>query len=315
MKANRSYIWVIIITALLMPQFILAQLPHEVFISDSDKMYFRSLTREDGLPSNVIRYATMDYTGYIWIATDNGLVRYDGSEMKVYKYTPGDSLSIVESSVTIIFQATDSILWVGTKNGLSLFNPMTGSFSNYQNKPDDPKSFPCKWILSFYEDEQGIMWIGTNEGLIKTDMSEMTFRLIPLHRNEIPYHRENLFRWVNNIAQNPLDTSILIIATRGGLLAFNKTTLKIVYDYDAESKHLYRCSALYIDEDNKLWTGEWNTGLKKLDLETGIWEIFNPPGKANLNILSITVRNDQELWLGTIGEGIGIFDKQEHIFR
>ena len=272
----RPYRWALIMAALLTPHLIWAQLPHEVFTTGTDKIYFRNLTREDGLPSNVTRFAANDYLGYIWIATDNGLVRYDGSEMKVYKYTPGDSLSMVESSVTTIYQASDSMLWVGTKNGLSLFNPATGSFSNYQHNPVDPKSFPCEWILNFYEDEEGIMWIGTNTGLVRTDNQEMTFQHIHLSLNEIPFHRKNLFRWVNNIAQNPLNPSTLILATRGGILVFDKTTLKIIHDYDSKSKHLYRCSALYIDKNHQLWTGEWNTGLNIFQRPVSRSSFFNP---------------------------------------
>jgi len=279
------------------------------------EMYFKHLTREDGLPSNVVRYLIRDFQGYLWIATDNGLVRYDGNDMKIFRYIPGDTTSLAESSVSVIKQLSDSMIWIGTKNGLSILDPSSYKISNFQNNREAKYSFPAEWVLSIYEDMDGTVWIGTNSGVIKAVGDPVSFELVKLHLNEIPNHRENLFRWVNNISQDPRDRSKLFLATRGGLLLFDKDQLSVVEDYEKHTDHLYRCSALLIEGDSVLWTGEWDTGLKRFDLKTETWEIHNPSPGSNLNILHIIPKNSEELWLATIANGLGIFDKKNGTFQ
>jgi len=150
---------------------IIGQMPHETgSINEPGKMYFRHLTRESGLPSNNIRWISSDFLGYVWIATDNGVVRYDGLKMRVFQYVPGEAYSIAESAATVILQSQDSMIWIGTKNGISVFNPFNETFSNHQFITGDPAFFPGDWVASLYDDGNGYIWIGTNNGLIKKTM-------------------------------------------------------------------------------------------------------------------------------------------------
>jgi len=315
MYFSRAYILLAISLCFLLPCFMMAQLPDHVLPDpETDKIYFRKMTREEGLPSNVVRWIENDFRGYLWIGTDNGLVRYDGNEMKVFRYVPGDSTTLAESSITRIMESSDSLLWIGTKSGFSIYDPFRESLSNHRYDPEDSGSFPCDWVLSFCEDHRGYIWIGTNQGLVRSDREGRKFDHIPLKRNEIPFHQENLFRWVNNIAVDPRDSNRLFLATRGGMLLFDITTLKVIRDYNENPDHLYRCSALSLEGDSILWTGEWGTGLKRLNTETGLWRIFNPEGEEDLNILSIVPKNNDELWLGTVGSGLGVFNKKKRTF-
>ena len=75
-------------------------------------MKFNHLTKENGLPSNIIYCAVQDFQGYIWIGTTNGLARYDGHDMKVFRSIPGDSTSLVDNIIYCIFQASDSMIWM-----------------------------------------------------------------------------------------------------------------------------------------------------------------------------------------------------------
>ena len=279
------------------------------------ELYFRHLTKEDGLPSPIVRCCVKDPFGYIWLGTDNGLVKYDGTEMKIFRYVPGDTSSLSESSVHTLMIASDSCLWIGTKNGLSVYDLRHEQFRNFQDDSQGGEAFPGDWILSFHEDRQGIVWIGTDRGIVRTDPETMKFNPITLHRNEIPLDRENLFRWVNYIAADPRDPAHLLLATRGGLLLFDTRSGQIIGDYDENQDHLYRCETLFVDDQLNVWTGEWNTGLKKLNLSDGSWQIFSPAGLPLLNINNIEPKSDHELWIGTMGQGLGVFDTKNHSFK
>ena len=118
---------------LLKTSFITAQLPHELLdYKEGRELYFRHITKEDGLPSDVVRYVTQDFLGYIWIGTDNGLVRYDGHKMKLFQNIPGDSSTITENMICTVFESSDSLLWIGTNNGFSVYNPFKETFKNYK---------------------------------------------------------------------------------------------------------------------------------------------------------------------------------------
>jgi ligand-binding sensor domain-containing protein len=241
-------------------------------------------------------------------------VRFDGNEKKVYRYKPEDSSSLAESSITTLMQSSDSLIWIGTKNGISIHDPSKGYFTNFQ-KQSDNFYFPADWVLCFYELSPDEIWIGTNQGLVKVDRPEMSFELIKLHYNEIQNDRGNVLRWVNKISIDPRDSSRLILATRGGLLLFDRSETKILTDYESNVDHLYKCTSLFIDGDTLLYTGEWNTGLKVFDLVNETWEIKNPPGQPNLNLHEILPKNNNELWLATVGKGLGTYNKTTEEFR
>ena len=64
---------------------------------------FEHLTIADGLPENSVWCMLQDHLGYMWLGTQNGLVRYDGYEMKVYQPDPDDSLSISNRRIVSIY--------------------------------------------------------------------------------------------------------------------------------------------------------------------------------------------------------------------
>jgi len=95
---NKPYI---ILILFLVSSRILAQNPHP---------YFQNYTTEHGLPSSEIHCTVEDKNGYIWIATDNGLSRFDGYEFKNYGTLDG-----LENTVIFYLQiAPDGLMWMAT---------------------------------------------------------------------------------------------------------------------------------------------------------------------------------------------------------
>lgn len=72
----------------------------------------KNITVDDGLPQSSIVDIFQDSDGYIWLATEDGLIRYDGYEFKPYQYRPGDSTSIRRSFVYLIAEDNEGYLWV-----------------------------------------------------------------------------------------------------------------------------------------------------------------------------------------------------------
>lgn len=74
------------------------------------------------LPTNEVRNLFQDKEGYIWIATYNGLVRYDGYSTKVYHAGPEGSEKSIDGFINTIAEDYQCNLWIGTHNGLYKLN-------------------------------------------------------------------------------------------------------------------------------------------------------------------------------------------------
>ncbi len=65
---------------------------------------FEHLSAEDGLSNSYVNCLLQDQVGFIWFGTDDGLNRYDGYEIKVYRNVPGDSASLPENIIWSMFE-------------------------------------------------------------------------------------------------------------------------------------------------------------------------------------------------------------------
>ncbi len=120
---------------------------------------FETISMEDGLPENSVTCILQDYLGYLWLGTQNGLVRYDGYSMKVFQSEEGDSSTISGRRITTIFEDRDRNLWIGTLNGLNKFNRENDSFKYFKSINNDTNSINSNEIYSLYEDTLGRYWV------------------------------------------------------------------------------------------------------------------------------------------------------------
>ena len=87
---------------------------------------------QDGLSQSVVLDIVQDSTGFLWIATQDGLNRYDGNEFKVFKYSPTDSNSIKGNWINTLTLGNNSTLWIGTyRSGLGKLNLKTYKYNLY----------------------------------------------------------------------------------------------------------------------------------------------------------------------------------------
>jgi signal transduction histidine kinase/ligand-binding sensor domain-containing protein len=103
-----------------------------------------------------------DRSGVVWIATDNGLVRYDGYEYKHYDVDPKDSKTMGSILTNKLFEAQDGHIWIGCSNNiLSEYNPDTKTFKNYNfTKLTDFALDERLVILTINEDLGGRIYFG-----------------------------------------------------------------------------------------------------------------------------------------------------------
>lgn len=105
--------------------YLIASIPQ---LADAQDIYFKHLTAEDGLSSNIVRHINKDSRGYLWVCCNNALNRYDGSKFTRYIHNPGDSTSITSGGVSCTLEDYDGSFWISTKNGVCIFDYKTEKF-------------------------------------------------------------------------------------------------------------------------------------------------------------------------------------------
>ncbi|MCP4405946.1 MAG: hypothetical protein GY801_52715 [bacterium] len=128
---------------------------------------FERITQEQGLSYHYVNDVIQDRRGFLWIATGNGLNRYDGYHCKVYHKEDGLS----DEHVRAMYEDAHGIFWLTTEaGGLNRFDPVTEQFTHYMHDPDDPTTISDNDIRSMFVDRAGILWLGTrNAGLNRFD--------------------------------------------------------------------------------------------------------------------------------------------------
>ncbi len=276
--------------------------------NEEGKMYFRHLTRNDGLPSNRTYGALQDFRGYMWIATDNGLARYDGKNFRIFSHIPGDDCSIIDNTILSIHESRDSMLWIGTVDGISIYNPLTGGFRNFSINGLGKDRFPGKGIISFFQEKDGSMWVGTENGLVHTTAQGGNFEEFPTQSSNVAGTREYAFKHICVIIEDPRDKNKLLLATLGGILQFDKKNHKITRDYKKIINNNFGIIDMYLEDNHCLWTCGWGIGLNCLDLNTGQWKEYPFNSKKPYDIVDITKKSKDEFWLGTMDHGLGRFN-------
>jgi len=137
------------------------------------KILFEHLSVPDGLSSNNISGVCQDDYGYLWIATADGLNRYDGYNFEVFKSDPSDTLSLPASNITAVYKDNQGIIWVASTDGISERNPATGQFRNYA---PSSSAVSERYVIRIFEDSQKRYWIGFRfRGLFLFDKKSKSF--------------------------------------------------------------------------------------------------------------------------------------------
>ncbi len=189
------------------------------------------------LGSELTSAILQDSNGFLWIGTVNGLVRYDGYDVKWYKPGPG---SLSGGMVSIIVQdAIDpAVLWVGTSESLERFDTRTETFRAFLAKPNDPDSLPDQEVISIDNDisNPNILWIVTGGGLSRLNTRKETF-IHYLPDPDDPHSISGINAEI--ILDDPHDPDTLWVGTWGsGLNKLNKTSGTFThYRHDPADPH------------------------------------------------------------------------------
>ncbi len=144
-----------------------------------DKYIHHIWTTRSGLPQDTIHSIVQDRSGYLWLGTDRGIVRFDGTTFRVLH--KGNLPAIKNNSITSLLISRDGALWIGTYGG-GITRYKNGTFKNYSIEEGLTNHF----INAIAEDDDQTLWFGTTgDGIIQ--LKNKTFTAIT-HEQGLSYN-------------------------------------------------------------------------------------------------------------------------------
>jgi signal transduction histidine kinase/streptogramin lyase len=282
-------------------------------------IHFDHLGTGDGLSHSNVLSITQDSRGFMWFGTWEGLNKYDGYNIKVYKNNPQDKNSIPDNFISGFAKSKNGGLWIGTGNGVCRYNSSTEQFTRYQHNPANTNSLGATGVNNLLEDHLGNLWIGYDAGLDMFDQLKNTFE----HFTANPGDNTSLGApYVNFIFEDSRD-NIWICTTNGGLNLLNRSTKKFTrFQYDKNNNRSVSSNVvttMFEDSRHQLWVGTDGGGLNLLDASTGLFTRFlhdeNNASSISSNVVSdITEDAAKNLWIATGTGGVCIFNYTKNIF-
>ena len=131
------------------------------------RLDFNYIGGKEGLTENVVNDIAQDKNGFIWLATNDGLNRYDGYNMVFFRYDPVNTNSLSSNVLTSLKVDKNGMLWIGTSDGgLNMYNSENNTFTRFQNNPADVTSIASGMIDNIEEDIDGNIWLNIrNKGI------------------------------------------------------------------------------------------------------------------------------------------------------
>ncbi len=281
----RYLLFAAFLTALLSPLFVT---PPSLFALDPEKEISQYVLDVwgpgEGLPQNSVNAIAQDREGYLWLGTQEGLVRFDGVRFTVYDKKNVNGL--LESWVQALCAGRDGVLWIGTQGG-GLCALENGTFTTYTTKQGLSNNF----IWCLYTDHEETLWIGTDGGLTRLKDGQFT---VYTTREGLPGNR---VRAIHEDAKGNL-----WIGTNGSGLACFKDGKFTVYTkkHGLPNNYIY---SIHEDRRGDLWVGSYGGGPARL--KDGTFTTYTAKqGLSGNHVILIYEDRDGSLWVGTDTGGL-----------
>ena len=251
-------------------------------------------TTDNELSSSLINQIYQDRNGFIWVATEDGLNRYDGAKFTIYKHDPNNEHSLAHSFVRTVFEDSKGHLLIGTYIGIQMYNPDTDDFTPLARREDNGEIFESN-IVSIIERKNGDIWISGNV-------------LCKLYIKD------------NQLIVQQINASI---ASPGYMIEDKKQNIWM----SKGEEGLYRLDpdnqlSLYLSKDNgyinsicedsqgNIYVGSMRKGLFVYEPESNTFVPANFKEKIELPISFLYAASPNELYIGTDGKGMNIYNNK-----
>ncbi|MUH37005.1 hybrid sensor histidine kinase/response regulator [Zobellia amurskyensis] len=297
------------------------------------------ISTKEGLSHNYVSQVISDSLNIKWIASENGLIKYDGVNFTTIK--PGKNYpGLNNENIETLFLDSRNNLWIGTKSrGLSRINLRTGALEDF-NKVLGVDAHSSVRVLTINEDSRGNIWVGTNEnglyiiadtydkliehydlkqvsGLMRDTYGNMWFgsenilkKYDPSENRILSFRIDEKSSDITSIIEDKI-RNCLWVSTVSDKTEKDKKIFQLNFDdqrITSQSTGITTnyFTSLFLDHTNNLWIGTWGNGVYRHNEELNQFQkinlVYPPDNKKTVNYdIVINIHRDKNnvLWLAT----------------
>ena len=255
---------------------------------------YKLFTTDQHLSSSLINNIYEDSKGMIWVATEDGLNRYDGAKFTIYKHDPNNENSLAHNYVCTLFEDSRGNLLIGSYGGVQLYDPDTDTFSPPAHDRNGEPFYNN--VSNILERHNGEIWISGDylAAVIIEDGKPIIEQLnigIPTEMSDHMIEDDNHNVWISRGEEG-----VCLIQANGEIQH---------YQDNEEGATIVR---LCKDNEGNVYAGSINKGFMIFDKQQN--NFIHIPYKNNIElpVKGLCAVNDKEIYLATDGKGVKIYN-------
>ncbi len=258
-----------------------------------DQNVIRTWGVDQGLPQGTVYALAQSPDGYVWAATQEGFVRFDGTEF--VNYDKASRPQIHNNMTLALLSARDGSLYAATNGGgiVHVQDRQVRSYGVADGMPSDGAT-------TLYESGNGTIWIGTQKGLASLQADG---RIVTIAGSQSPSPMT-----VTTLAEDW--SGQLWIGTTHGVATLKDGRL---VRHDTDGFPTAQILAIRVTRDGSIWIGTRGNGL--LRYRSGQFRAYTAAdGLPSANVNAIYEDSHGTLWIGTLDHGVGRFTSEHFDF-
>jgi ligand-binding sensor domain-containing protein/putative methionine-R-sulfoxide reductase with GAF domain/anti-sigma regulatory factor (Ser/Thr protein kinase) len=290
-----------------------------IFAQQPFNYFFKQINQADGLLHNEVQCIAQDKKGYIWIASNNGLQRYDGTSFVNYPQMQSNP------AVAIHADTRDNTLWITDNINIEKMELDKNNFHLYSKE-----NFLINQLFTFntYTDNKNEKWLLGDNAVYKYNSVRNKYELFQLNIIPTISHRSSFI--VSDSSRN-----YSFVSTGATLLFFDKKNKRVYEDSFDVAKIPLVQSALkqnksflryvMLDSRKNIWITTWDDILIKINYETKkiktyylsdikSIEVEKKTSSAGLLVNCMMEDNHHTIWVGTENVGLLKFNSEKDNF-
>ena len=252
-------------------------------------------------PSDYYFSTLRTHDGYLWIGSDIGLIRYNGTEFKRFKFEPENPSSIGSLESYRLLETRDKKLLIGGSS-LSLYHPETETFTRYDITSYSP-------IYAMHEDDNGHLWLaGLQLGIVQFDpvKGEVVNRFF-----DEPGNAATVF-----LVEASKHNKGLWLATNKGLALFDPKNNTLTHHFQVnDNKALWSINGIAEDDEGNVWLSTFREGLYIYNPNTQkARHLDQKDGLGTQELTRMDMDSKGNLWIATEKQGLYHYNMAEQKF-